>query len=172
MATKTLTELLQALRTAERRWELPAASSDVRESALEVIALGPSIRTPPCRRIALSSCSSTTKGGTWPPLEGSLASSAMTHTTPLVARSRTSPRRTWRPKHHRSGPRSWPPAGRMARSVCRELRVRWWPCATRREHTIRSPAITSPASGRPRMNSRADRTSAERDPFSPPDEPS
>lgn len=37
MATKSLVELLQAWRTAERRWELPARSTEVRESALDVI---------------------------------------------------------------------------------------------------------------------------------------
>ena len=37
MATKTVADLLQAWRAAERRWELPGASGDVRAAALEVI---------------------------------------------------------------------------------------------------------------------------------------
>jgi PAS domain S-box-containing protein len=37
VASKTLTELLQTWRAAERRWEQPAGSADIRASAFEVI---------------------------------------------------------------------------------------------------------------------------------------
>ena len=37
MATKTVADLLQAWRAAERRWELPGTSGDVRAAAMEVI---------------------------------------------------------------------------------------------------------------------------------------
>ncbi len=37
MATRTVADLLQAWRAAERRWELPGAAGEVRAAALEVI---------------------------------------------------------------------------------------------------------------------------------------